>query len=177
MEFSSSPHRPTHLYLNNACYLVTASTLNHIHFFSSADLLKLWQETLFNLVNEFQITLGAWVLLPNHYHILVQMQNGRDIGKIIGRLHGKTSREINLIENKPGRKIWYSYWDTCLRGEHDFWARLNYVHFNPVKHGYVKEPEDWVYSSYRSYLESDGLEWLMKLWADFPMGEMENDKF
>jgi putative transposase len=177
MEFSESPHRPIHLYMDDAWYFITASTVNHARYLATEEHLGLWQKIFLALSMEFNITLCAWVVLQNHYHILVQPFHGRDIGKFIGRLHGKTSREFNLIGDTPGRKVWYSYWDTCLRGEYDFLARLNYIHYNPVKHGYVERPEDWAFSSYRSYLQTGGEEWLVKCWQDFPITELENDNF
>ena len=57
-------------------------------------------------------------------------------------------------------------------------ALCNYIHYNPVKHGYVQNPEDWHFSSYRHYLRNDGDVWLKKYLQDFPIFDLfEDDKF
>jgi putative transposase len=56
--------------------------------------------------------------------------------------------------------------------------RFNYIHYNPVKHGYVQNPEDWEFSSYRFYLREGGDGWLAKCWAEFSvLDSIENDRF
>jgi putative transposase len=167
MEYSESLHRPLHIYLDDAWYFVTASTIDHTRYLSTEAHLKIWQDTFLELASKFGITICAWVVLENHYHIIVQPKLGRDIGEFIGQLHGRTSRYINLLYNAQGRQIWYSYWDTCIRDETGFWTRLNYIHYNPVKHRYVENPEEWRFSSYRFYLEQEGEEWLANCWLQY----------
>jgi putative transposase len=168
MEYSESPHRPLHIYLDDAWYFITASTVNHAFYLSTQAHLILWRDAFFELASKFDLTICAWVVLKNHYHIMVQPSKGRDIGKFIGQLHGRTSRQINLLDNIKGRQVWYSYWDTCIRGEADFWARFNYIHYNPVKHRYAENPEDWAFSSYRFYQKQEGEEWLANCWSHYP---------
>jgi hypothetical protein len=55
----------------------------------------------------------------------------------------------NEEEGCPGRQGWYQFWDRTLWTEGDLWSRINYVHRNPVKHGYVQSPEDYPWSSFR----------------------------
>lgn len=64
--------------------------------------------------------MDAWVVLPNHYHLLLKSRLGRDIGNLIGRLNGRTSYEINGLDRTHGRQVWYNYWDTCVRGDADY---------------------------------------------------------
>jgi putative transposase len=121
------------------------------------------------LCAEFQLELTAWVILDNHYHILLKSKVGTAIPRFIGRLHGGTSFELNHKDNARGRQVWHNYWDTCIRTERDYWMRFNYVHHNPIKHGYVNRMEDWGFSSYRFYLENKGAEWLGDTWAQYPV--------
>jgi putative transposase len=54
---------------------------------------------------------------------------------------------------KAERGIWQRrYWEPTLRDEDDFARRLDYIHFNPVKHGYATRPQDWPYSSFRRWV-------------------------
>ncbi|MEO7839295.1 MAG: transposase [Anaerolineales bacterium] len=178
MKWSTSPHRPPHLYVDDAWYFVTASTVNKAHVFTSDEHFVLWVTIFRELITEFNVKLTAWVLLPNHYHFLFLPKLGYDLGRFMKLLNGRTSHELNSLDQKHGRTIWYSYWDTCIRGERDFWTRFNYTHNNPVKHGYVQNPEDWHFSSYRHYLRNDGELWLKKYLQDFPIFDLfEDDKF
>jgi putative transposase len=63
----------------------------------------------------------------------------------------------------PGRQVWYNYWDSCITHESSYWARLNYVHQNPVKHGFVADAGDYPFCSYHWFTESADLEWKNKI--------------
>jgi putative transposase len=54
-----------------------------------------------------------------------------------GELHGRTSFQINGEDNMRGRKVWHRFQDRCMRSDRHFYTSLNYIHNNPVKHGYV----------------------------------------
>jgi len=177
MDKSISPHRPPHIYLDDTWYIITASTVNKVRYLTTTNHLQLWVEILRELIKEFSLTLNAWVVLHNHY-LLIKSRIGRDIGRFIGRLNGRTSREFNLRDNAEGRQVWYNYWDTCIRTEADYWTRFNYIHNNPVKHGYVKHLVDWEFSSYRYYLRTKGEEWLADCWQRYPVIDyLEDDDF
>jgi putative transposase len=178
MKWSTSPHRPPHLYIDDAWYFVTASTVNKAHILSSDEHFKLWASIFKGLIAEFKVKLTAWVVLPNHYHFLFLPQRGSDVGVFMKRFNGRTSYELNSLDKIRGRTGWYSYWDICIRGERDFWTRFNYIHYNPVKHGYVQKPENWYFSSYRYYLRNDGRAWLKNYLRDFPSHDLfDDDKF
>lgn len=178
MKWSTSPHRPPHLYKDGAWYFVTTSTVDKTHILSSEAHFNAWVNVLKALVTEFKIKLIAWVALANHYHILFRPEHGNDLGTFMKRLNGRTSYELNLLDQSPGRNVWYSYWDTCIRGERGFWTRFNYIHYNPVKHGYVQEPKDWQFSSYRYYLRKDNGTWLESYLRDFPIYDLfDEDTF
>ena len=178
MKWSISPHRPPHLYVDDAWYFVTASTVDKVKILLSDKHFKLWVGIFKSLIVEYQVKVVAWVVLPNHYHFLFLPQHGYDLGIFMKRLNGRTSYELNSLDNLRGRSVWYSYWDTCIRGERDFWTRFNYIHYNPVKHGYVQKPEDWHFSSYRNHMRNDGSIWLKAHLYDFPIHDLfDDDKF
>ena len=178
MKWSTSPHRPPHLYVDDMWYFVTVSTVNKEHILLSDDHFNLWAYAFKELVAEFQIKLVAWVALPNHCHILFLPRSGRDLARFMKRLNGRTSYELNTLDRLRGRTVWYSYWDKCIRGERDFWTRFNYIHYNPVKHGFVQEPQDWQFSSYSYYLGDEDAVWMKKYVQDFPIHDLfDDDKF
>lgn len=178
MNINRSPHRPPHIYMDDTWYIITASTFNRTCYLATDNHLRVWAETIQSLLKEYGITLRAWVVLRNHYHLLLKSRSGHDVGKFVGRLNGRTSREFNLLDDATGRQVWYSYWDTCIRTEKDYWTRFNYIHNNPVKHGYVQHHEDWAFSSYRYYLRTKGLEWLADCWQRYATIDcLESDDF
>jgi putative transposase len=169
---------PPHLYLEDTWYMLTAAVHMHAPILVSDTKKALVRDTLRHLHPEFGCTLRAWVILDDHYHLLLKFAEGQQLPAFIQRLHGSTARQINLWDATPGRKVWYSYWDTCLRSEQDMWTRFNYIHSNPVKHGYVSHPDAWPYSSYHYYLRTRGSAWLADSYERYPVLEhVQGDDF
>ncbi len=165
----NSQHRPPHIYLDTTWYVITAGTHKHMPLFTQRRAKDCLRDSLKFTAAKFSISLHAWVVLSDHYHLLLKSSQGSQLPSFFNHLHGSTSRQVNLQDRVTGRKVWYNYWDTCIRTEADFWTRFNYIHFNPVKHGYVEHPGDWHYSSFDYYLRSKGKEWLDDCVACYPV--------
>ncbi len=58
-----------------------------------------------------------------------------------------------------------------MKSNAHYWATLNYVHHNPVKHGYVERWQDWPWSSARQYLEAIGHDEAQRMWKQYPIKE------
>lgn len=170
-------HHPPHIYLDDSWYIVTASTVDHTRFLVGDAAKSLLRDKLKELVLEFKITLRAWVILDNHYHLLMKTYLGHDLSRFFGKLHGATAWQLNQWAGTPGRQIWHNYWDTCIRDEQGYWTRFNYIHQNPVKHGYVAHTAVWPFSSYHYYLRTEGQEWLDDLLMAYPVRDYEWDNF
>ncbi len=173
------PHHPPHIYLDDTWYFITGSTYQRHRLFRRHGHKEFLRDHLEELAVEFNLKLAAWVILDNHYHILVKSKSGVELPRFFGRLHGRTSFELNGRDNTRGRQVWHNFWDTCIRTERDHWTRFNYIHHNPVKHGYVKRMEDWEFSSYRYYFEHKGAEWLSDIFCRNPIIDFTDpqDKF
>lgn len=91
-------HHPHHVYLDDAWYFVTASTVAHRRYFHSDAAKEIWRDKLKSLVSEFSLKLSAWVILDNHYHLLFKNPQAKFFPRFTGRLHGSTSRKINLLD-------------------------------------------------------------------------------
>jgi putative transposase len=125
-------------------------------------------DRLLGLFGENDIKPHAWVVLPDHYHILAAVDTYYLLGDIFRLLHGGTSSAWNRQDNKVGRKIWDPYTDRILRTDRRYFRALNYLHYNPVVHGYADSPYDWVESSLHWYLSHMGRQWLRQVWVDYP---------
>lgn len=129
-------------------YIVTASTLHKLHHFKSPERLRLLHDALLEIVAAYEWMLQAWAVFSNHYHFIAQSPaDAKTLKPMIQRLHSQTAREVNRLDGVTGRQVWYQYWDTCLTFEKSYYARLNYVHNNPVKHKLVTVAEQYPFCS------------------------------
>jgi len=46
---------------------------------------------------------------------------------------------------------------------------INYIHYNPVRHGYSKRMDEWEWSSFSWYWEEKGRDWLVEIWKKYPI--------
>jgi putative transposase len=102
-------------------------------------------------------TIDAIVVLPDHLHAIWTLPDGdADFALRWRQIKSRFSRGLMTAEKisasrtgKNERGIWQRrYWEHTLRNEADFERHANYIHFNPVKHGYVSRVKDWPYSSF-----------------------------
>ena len=89
----------------------------------------------------------AWVVLPDHMHCVWTLPEGDSD-------FPARWRSIKLgfsFALRIGGPIWQrGYWEHAIRDKADFNAHMDYVHFNPVKHGYADHPAEWPYSTFRA---------------------------
>lgn len=151
------PHlnSPPHWFVSNAIYIVTGATLHKTpHLDSDAKLVN-FCETLLERAGILGWSMNAWFAMSNHYHFIAQSpENALSLKALIQGVHSITAKFINRADEMPGRKVWYNYWDTCIKNETSYYARMRYVMMNPVKHGLVQNPEDYPFSSYKYFLEN-----------------------
>ena len=163
------PHQPPHPVRGEGTYLLSASCFEHRRLIHTPER----RQALLDLLFEWFIQLGmqvyAWAVLTNHYHVLVHVPGFVALGTVFRRVHGRISYAWNQEDGTRGRKVWYRYIDRAMRSEGHYYTTLNYIHYNPVKHGLVASPYDWSWSRVRWYLEHKGREWLRDLWRRYPI--------
>ena len=80
-------------------------------------------------------------MFSNHYHFVAQApateETAESLAAMLGRLHEKTAKWVNSLDNTPGRKVWHNFRETRLTFERSYLARLNYTHQNAVHHRLV----------------------------------------
>ena len=94
----------------------------------------------------------AWVVMPNHVHVLIEPIHGWTVGKIVATWKKFTARLINehltAHGQKPLHPFWHrEYWDRFMRDERHFQQTVAYIHNNAVKAGLAASPEEWAWSS------------------------------
>jgi len=163
------PHSPPHLVRDQPFYLLSGTCYEHLCHMHSQDRRQQVLDMLFEQFITSGMEIHAWVVLPNHYHLLVQVTDFDALGGIFRFVHGPTARQWNLEDGTLGRKVWYRYSDRAIRSDRHYYTTLNYIHYNPIKHGWAKSPYDWAESSVHWYLEHFGREWLRNAWTDYPV--------
>lgn len=148
-------HAPSHLFLPNNTYMVTAGTYRKKAYFNTPDKLDFLCKTLFEEISRFGWSLEAWAVMANHYHLIaLAPDNPETLHSVIQSIHSKSAIWLNSIDKKPNRKIWFQYWDSCITYEKSYLARLNYVHNNPVKHGLVEDAGQYPWCSFSWFLHN-----------------------
>jgi len=154
--------------------MITASTMDRQRYLRAASSKQKLCGVIFDSTKELQCDLFAWVIMENHYHILVKIRRNRILGKLMNSINGRSSYYINGLDKQRGRKIWYSYWDTCIRNKNDLFTRFNYIHNNPIKHGFINGFDNlrsYDFSSYIYYLKTKGQEWLTDIFMSYPIAD------
>jgi putative transposase len=157
-------------------YFITSSLFNHKKIFQVDEVYN-WIiiNSLKHQLKKHRSSLYAYVIMPNHIHLLQHFPVGESIIDFMRDFKRFTSAAIKnkLFEdnykiilarlksnalgyNKQNYKIWMDrYDDVIITTERMFKIKMDYIHFNPVKAGLVKEMENWKFSSYRNYLYDD----------------------
>ena len=94
--------------------------------------------------------IDAWVLLPEHFHCLWTLPEGdSDFSKRWGLIKAKFSGRFASLD----RPVWQNrFWEHLIRDDRDFERHVDYIHYNPVKHGLVANPRDWSFSTLHRYV-------------------------
>ncbi len=162
-------HSPPHFGTDTDLYHISAACYEHREIIASPERLTTLESALISgLLDSGVAEVRAWVVLPNHYHLLMKIRLP-EFGKFIHRLHNQTATKWNGEDGARGRKVWYRYSDRRIRGEIHYYRTLNYIHANPVKHGFAAKTRDWPWSSYAGYEDNYGHETLVQWWREFPI--------
>lgn len=91
--------------------------------------------------------LVAWVVMPNHVHMLCTPNAGHDLASIMHSVKSFTSNEANKMLSRTGRFWQKEYFDRYIRNARQFANTVAYIENNPVKANVCQSPEDWEFSS------------------------------
>lgn len=128
-----------HFLQNNLVMLVTTVTLNREPFFRDPVVAREAVESLLNLQNRHPFTLFAFVIMPDHIHLVVRVLETGSISKIMNIY------KSGLTFNTGIRQLWQPRFDTRI--VNDLQRVIRYVHHNPVIAGLSKTPESYPWSS------------------------------
>lgn len=161
--------------LDNEPHFLTCTIVNWLPLFADPAIVQIVLDSLRFLQREDRATIYAYVIMENHLHLIASSNN---LGKEMGDFKSYTAREIvdYLKERKSYRllkelkihklshkrdrehQVWQEgshpeliYSDAMMR------QKIEYIHYNPVRRGYVDDPVHWRYSSARNYAEIEAV--------------------
>ena len=100
--------------------------------------------------------LTIYILFGHCLNTIATIQHAGDSSnlRLLNYSPDKPAVQNTNRQNKKQQAIWqHRGWEHCLRDELDFQRHVDYIHYNPVKHGYVKRAADWQHSSIHRYIK------------------------
>ena len=91
----------------------------------------------------------AWVIMPNHVHVLAVQLTGFPLANVIHSWKSFTAKEANRALGRTGAFWAREYYDRYIRNREHLARAIDYIHYNPVKAVLVAAPEEWMFSSAR----------------------------
>jgi len=121
--------------------------------FANPEMINLLRQIMHN-VNEYHpFSMLGYAFLPDHFHILIRPTGQSNFSQIMHSIKRNFTKSYKEKINISTRvNLWQKrFWDHVIRDEDDLEKHLHYMHFNPVKHGYIKDPAEWNDSSFTAW--------------------------
>jgi len=164
-------HRLERRYGLGHLHFITCSCYRRLPFLGTSRARDVFLRILSEVRNRYDFCLLAYVVMPEHIHLLISEPNIGDPSVVMKVLKQRVSRALRRRRKRvsvgqmglwedSARKRYARFWQ---RRFYDFnvWStrkkneKMNYMHFNPVKRGLVERPTDWEWSSCRFYAKGE----------------------
>lgn len=165
-------------FVNGGSFFFTLVTERRRPIFSSDEAVGVLRSAFRSVHEKLPFSLDAIVVLPDHLHCIWTLPPDDADFATRWRLiktwftkHCDPALRIKVNQAQLKRQeqaIWqHRYWEHMLRDERDFERHVEYIHYNPVKHGHAISPFAWPHSSFRRFVEAEIYD------AKWGAGEME----
>ena len=172
-------------------YFFTVVTYQRIKIFHRPDSVAVLRQAYKQVMKHHPFSIDAFVLLPDHLHCIWTLpENDDDFSTRWRLIKSFFSRKYEYVgwvkERNPAngilsasrlkkkeKDIWQRrFWEHLIRDDKDLEQHVDYIHYNPVKHGFAKAPKDWPYSSFHRYVNkgSYNLDWAASVEVKFNSG-------
>jgi putative transposase len=144
---------PQHPIIPNAMYFLTVVTAGRARFFDNRQNVELLLSSLREAKRLHPFRMVAYVILPDHLHLLIVPEANTNVEIILSSTKAMYTRDFKQQNGITGRvHVWQQgFYDHIIRDETDYQRHLDYIHMNPVNHGYTTRPENWEYSSFKTW--------------------------
>jgi len=138
------------------CYFFTVVTHNRQPLLINPAVIGRLRLAFSHVAKTRPFTVAAAVVLPDHLHCLWQLpESDADFSTRWRLIKHFVAVGCNQASNTRREKpIWQRrFWEHLIRDEADWRRHVDYIHYNPVKHGLVKSPSEWSHGTFRRYLQ------------------------
>ena len=150
--------------MRGGTYFFTVVTCNRRKILTEPENVSLLRQIFQEVIDNHPFTIEAIVLLPDHLHCIWTLPDGdHDFSTRWRLIKGMFSRKCDprfkgmvsaARRRKNEQSIWqHRFWEHLIRDHKDLINHVEYIHYNPVKHGLVTAPVRWPYSSFHRYVE------------------------
>jgi putative transposase len=139
-------------YIPGGTYFFTVVTYKRKPILCSPSAIQRLKDSFNYTKEKHPFSIEGLVILPDHIHCIWQLpEKDSDFSKRWNMIKRHFSLGMTKDTNHRREKnIWQRrFWEHAVRDEKDFQRCLDYIYYNPVKHGYVQKPLDWIYSTFK----------------------------
>ena len=153
------------LKIEGACYFFTLVTEQRRRLFDDAETVALLQAAIDVVKDRHPFVIEAQVIMPDHLHALWRLPDGdadystrwrlikERFSKSFVKRFGKPDASASRRQ-RGEQAIWQRrFWEHLIRDDGDFNAHFDYIHLNPVRHGYVQAAREWPHSTFSHWVE------------------------
>jgi putative transposase len=151
------------IFFNGYSYFLTIKTYQNNPIL--IDNIELLRKSFKEAKSKYSFKIEAIVILPDHIHTIISPEKAEDYPHIVRTIKTYFSRHLDpkyyahLFQSQSQKDnrykpVWQRrYYEHTIRDEKDFNIRMDYIHFNPVKHSLVERAKDWEFSSFQKYVK------------------------
>jgi putative transposase len=150
-------------YLQGGTFFFTLVTYKHRPIFTSPEAVDQLRQAFRYTLERKPFTIVASVILPDHIHFIWTLPPGdSDFSTRVRLVKSHFTRKwgqqgavsaVTSRRSKGEQDIWQRrFWEHLIRDEVDLTRHVEYIHYNPVKHGLVRSPMEWQYSSFSKFV-------------------------
>lgn len=162
--------RPLRIEYSGATYHVTARGNERTEIFRDKDDHQKLLDQLQLAQQRHALVIHAYVLMSNHYHLLLETPDG-NLSQAMHLINGSYTGYFNRRHRRVGHLFQGRYKSLLVEKESYLLELSRYIHLNPVRAGMVKHPEEYHWSSYRTYIGKGKEEWIYQDWV---LGELSS---
>ncbi len=156
--------RPKRILYEGAVYHVTTRGNERKPIFFNDNDRRIFLRILRDTLAEEKVVCHAWVLMDNHYHLLLETPHA-NLSKTLKRLNGLYTHKMNFEHKRVGHLFQGRYKSILVEKDSYLKELCRYIVLNPVRAGLVKRPDEYPWSSYRATAyPSSKNDWLEVSW-------------
>ena len=147
--------------VKGGCYFFTFNLLQRHQNRLLVEQIELFRNVVKQVKQKHPFHIDDWVILPEHTHCILALPLGDDdyskrirlIKTLFSKQIPKTERLSDVRKKKGERGIWQRrYWEHTIQDDQDYIRHMDYLHYNPVKHGHVEKVIGWPYSTFHHHV-------------------------